>query len=172
MMLAGTAFSDPIHDAAMYGNLAGVQAELDKGVDVNTKNYFGETPLDMILWLNDESETADLIRNRGGKTSKELIALSDAVRTGNIEDVKKHLSAGADVNEKDKHGLTPLHLAAANGHKELAELLIEKGADVNAKDEDGWTPLDYAESGKFTETADLLRQHDGKTGEELKAEGK
>ena len=51
-MLVGTAFSDPIHDAAMYGNLAGVQAELDKGVDVNAKNDFGDTPLDMALWLN------------------------------------------------------------------------------------------------------------------------
>ena len=27
-----------------------------------------------------------------------------------------------------------LHPAAANDHKELAELLIEKGANVNAKD--------------------------------------
>ena len=102
-MLVGTAFSAPIHDAAMYGNLAGVQAELDKGVDVNAKNDFGETPLDMALWLNGASETVDLIRKRGGKTSKELIALSDAVRTGNIEDVKKHLAAGADVNAKDKY---------------------------------------------------------------------
>ena len=172
-MLAGTAFSDPIHDAAMYGNLAGVQAELDKGVDVNTKNYFGETPLDMTLWLNDESKTADLIRNHGGKTSKELIALSDAVRTGNIEDVKKHLSAGTDVNVKGGFADgTPLHYAAANGHKEIAELLIEKGADVKAKDEGGKTPLDVAIQFKELEIANLIRVIGGKTGEELKAEGK
>ena len=69
-MLVETAFSAPIHDAAMYGNLAGVQAELDKGVDVNAKNEFGETPLDMVLWLNAANETADLIRKRGGKTSR------------------------------------------------------------------------------------------------------
>jgi len=144
MMLAGTAFSDPIHDAAMYGNLAGVQAELDKGVDVNTKNYFGETPLDMTLWLNDESETADLIRNHGGKTSKELIALSDAVRTGNIQDVKKHLSAGADVNEKDMYEDTPLYEAVKLGYKEIAELLLANGADVNVKNDDGWVPLHMA----------------------------
>ena len=144
MMLAGTAFSDPIHDAAMYGNLAGVQAELDKGVDVNTKNYFGETPLDMTLWLNDESKTADLIRNHGGKTSKELIALSDAVRTGNIEDVKKHLSAGADVNEKDMYEDTPLYEAVKLGYKEIAELLLANGADVNVKNDDGWVPLHMA----------------------------
>ena len=34
-LLATTAFADPIHDAAWDGDLAGVQAELDKGVDVN-----------------------------------------------------------------------------------------------------------------------------------------
>ena len=43
-----------------------------------------------------------------------------------------------------------------------------KGADVNAKGADGKTPLDSADG----ETADLLRKHGGKTGEELKAEGK
>jgi ankyrin repeat protein len=43
---------------------------------------------------------------------------------------------------------------------------------VNAKNEDGETPLDYAISRSHPEIADLLRKHGGKTGEELKAEGK
>ncbi|MCS5569450.1 MAG: hypothetical protein NZ768_03950, partial [Pseudomonadales bacterium] len=34
------------------------------------------------------------------------------------------------------------------------------------------TPLDLTISGKHPETVDLLRKHGGKTGEELKAEGK
>jgi ankyrin repeat protein len=54
------------------------------------------------------------------------------------------------------------------GHKEIAELLIAAGADVNTKDDRGDTPLDWADG----ETADLLRKHGGKTGKELKAEGK
>ena len=66
--------------------------------------------------------------------------------------------------------------AAFSGRKEIAELLIAKGADVNAKIEDGRTPLDMAiflkQTLNQTETADLLRKHGGKTGEELKAEGK
>ena len=93
--------------------------------------------------------------------------IHDAAVFGNIEAVKKHLAAGADVNAKDENGETPLHLAAT---KETAELLIAEGADVNAKDKDGVTPLDYAKGKK--ETADLLRKHRAKTGEELKAEGK
>jgi ankyrin repeat protein len=43
---------------------------------------------------------------------------------------------------------------------------------VNAKDDNGGTPLDRAIFNKHTETADLLRKHGGKTGAELKAEGK
>jgi ankyrin repeat protein len=65
-----------------------------------------------------------------------------------------------------------LHNAAYEGHKEIVELLIANGADVNPKRDDGKTPLDMAVTYKQTETADLLRKHGGKTGEELKAEGK
>jgi len=57
---------------------------------------------------------------------------------------------------------------AANGHKEIVELLISKGADVNAKDLRDATPLNYT---ILFETADLIRKHGGKTAEELKAAG-
>ena len=70
---------------------------------------------------------------------------------------------------------TPLHIAASKSHKEIIELLIAKGADVNALNNKGDTPLDLAMPDRpfdSTELADLLRKHGGKTGEELKAEGK
>jgi len=76
------------------------------------------------------------------------------------------------VNTKNNRGKTSLHRAAEKGHKEIAELLIAAGADVNAKDKNGETPRDRAISRNKTEIADLLRKHGGKTGEELKAEGK
>ena len=54
-------------------------------------------------------------------------ALLDAAENGNIEAVKQHLDAGADVNAKDNVlGVTPLHNAALGGHKEIVELLIAK----------------------------------------------
>ena len=70
---------------------------------------------------------------------------------------------------------TPLHIAASKSHKEIIELLIAKGADVNALNNKGDTPLDLAMPDSpfdSTELADLLRKHGGKTGKELKAEGK
>jgi ankyrin repeat protein len=92
-----------------------------------------------------------------------------AVTKGQKEIVELLIAEGADVNAKMKYGWTPLYFAAFHDYKEIAELLIATGADVNAKDDDGTTPLDMADD---KETADLLRKHGGKTGEELKAEGK
>ena len=100
------------------------------------------------------------------------ISIHEAAEGGNIEVVKQHLAAGTDVDAKDKYELTALHWAAPAGQNEIVELLITKGAGVNAKSDGGQTPLDGAIQLKRTETADLLRKHGGKTGEELKAEGK
>ncbi|MDA7624910.1 ankyrin repeat domain-containing protein [bacterium] len=105
-----------------------------------------------------------------------------AAINGDIEAVKQHLAAGTDVNAKGPGGETPLHDAAITGRKEVVELLIDAGADVNrlffepfklqGELNDGQTPLDWAIKGKHIKTANILRKHGGKTGEELKAEGK
>ena len=58
------------------------------------------------------------------------------------------------------------------GNIQVVKHNIANGADVNAKDEDGETPLDWVIEKNHTEIADLLRKHGGKTGAELKAEGK
>jgi len=84
------------------------------------------------------------------------ISIHKAARDGNIEAVKQHLAAGADVNAKDDWGKTPLYVAALGGHKEIAELLIAKGADVNAKVDGGVTTLQLAASRGHKELAELL----------------
>ena len=77
---------------------------------------------------------------------------------------------GLNLDTINRDQLTPLHDAASIGHFELVELLVRNGANVNAKSNADETPLDMAEG--YPHTADLLRKHGGKTGEELKAEGK
>ena len=49
---------------------------------------------------------------------------------------------------------------------------MDAGTDVNAKDTNEWTPLMDAARKGHKEIVELLRKHGGKTGEELKAEGK
>ena len=115
VLLVGTAFADAIHDAAAKGDLAGVQAELDKGVDVNTKGGAAAVPPLLLAALNGHMEVAELL-------------------TAN----------GADLGRADKFGNSPLHYAAHHGSKEIVILLITNSADVNAKDKGGETPLDMA----------------------------
>jgi hypothetical protein len=107
-------------------------------------------------------------------------SLWDAAMFGKIEAAKKAIADGANVNAKKDDGETPLHWATVeamdSGSKKVIELLISKGADVNAKivagRKKGMTPLAIANMFSNKEIADLLRKHGGKTGEELKAEGK
>ena len=124
-----------------------------KGAEVNAKDKDGSPPLDL---AKPYPEIADLIRKHGGKIGTED-SIHLAALKGNIEAVKQHLAAGADVNAKGGiGGGTPLNIAATHGHKEIAELLIAEGADVNAKDENGWTPLLVAAYWGKKEIAELL----------------
>ena len=94
----------------------------------------------------------------GGQNNQPQIykTLHEAAAKGDLEDVKRHLEKGADVNAKDDNGWTPLHEAAWNGHKEVVELLIVKGANVNAMDNDSKTPLGQARTFGHTDIAELL----------------
>ncbi len=70
VLLVGTAFADPIHDAARNGDLAGVQAELDKGVDVNATDMIGRTPLHYAAgvlykeWVEGENAEGLVVRTK------------------------------------------------------------------------------------------------------------
>ena len=133
-----------IHEATYDGNIEAVKQHIAAGTDVNAKDKNN----DFIGWT----------------------PLLHAASDGHKEITELLINNGADLNVKDREGLTPLHYAVYEGHKEVVALLIAKGADVNPKNKDDETPLDWPK--RHPEIADLLRKHGGKTGEELKAEGK
>ena len=85
------------------------------------------------------------------------ISIHDAAKIGNIEAIKQHLVAGADVDFRNQQGFTPLHVAAQKGHNKVAELLIAKGANINTSGRlIGTTPLDSAALLGHKEMVELL----------------
>ena len=84
------------------------------------------------------------------------VDIHEATKEGNIVFVRRGLSKGADVNAVDSDGFTVLHLAVANNHKNIVELLVAKGADINAKDDDGFTPLHWTAIKGHKEIVELL----------------
>ena len=77
-------------------------------------------------------------RSRQSPSSQELV---EAIVYGSLPDVKGLVLAGADVNQADSDGFTPLMFAVCSKKSELSSYLIEGGADVNARNDIGQTPL-------------------------------
>ena len=102
-----------------------------------------------------------------GSGGKHLI--HKAANIGNVERVKQLLSAGVDIDLKNKAGGTPLHAASVSGRIEVVKLLISKLANVNAQNRQGVTPLSLAIDRKHPEVAKLLRENGAKTAKELTA---
>ena len=71
--------------------------------------------------------------------------------------VKELLDLGADPNQTDIYGNTPLCLCACLGMCETANILIGYNADVRIADGEGETPLRIAESNQDGEMTLLLR---------------
>ena len=155
VFLTTTAFANPIHDAAQQGNLAGVQAELDKGVDVDLKNDNGWTPLHYAAY-GGKKEIVELLIAKNANVNAKVdgrTPLHYAALKGHKEIAELLIAKGADVNAKiekmgDEVGLTSTEIF----------LVL--------------TPLDWAIEDNHTEIAALLRKHGAKTGEELKVEEK
>ena len=65
-------------------------------------------------------------------TACDSSSLDTAVNQGNLEEVKRLLDGGADINWKPTGGFTVLHAAVDRRKVDIAEYLIQRGADVNA----------------------------------------
>jgi len=90
--------------------------------------------------------------------------LLEAARKGDARRVRELLDRGADVNARDVFDRTPLHLAAAFGHLDVAKLLLDRGADIDARESDGWTPLHYAAVNGRLDVARLLLERGADAG--------
>ncbi len=72
------------------------------------------------------------------------VPLIDAVKAGDVAQVRTLLDRGADVNGAEPDGTTPLHWAAYGGDLQLTQLLLGAGAVANLGNRYGVRPLSLA----------------------------
>lgn len=165
----------PLHLAAMQGNQELMKQLLDvANIDVQAKaadgylpvHYAAAHPMQAIQsWLSDDAEgDADDIlfrlctqgavnaRNPQGRGPLHL-----AAQAGNIAALKVFLAhPELDINMRDAHGDTTLHLAESTG---VAGMLLEKGQDANIQNTDGNTALHCALQWRSKELIHFLMEH-------------
>ncbi len=106
----------------------------EEGIGILQITGFSESPKGVNIHYKMLQDTGVQIGEVESKKEK----LQTAIADGDIDEVKKLIEEGADINAKDEIGRAPLHFVK---NKAVAELLIAKGADVNARTKDGSTLL-------------------------------
>ncbi len=103
------------------------RAVLNKGVQVDITNNYGDTPLFSVLYGTDSGDY---------EYNNEEVS---------VELEKLFIDMGADINfrsERSFYGNSILQASCIKGNPKAVELLINKGANINNKDsKHGWTPL-------------------------------
>ena len=160
---ADVKLKEPLFTAVFYGNIPALHELVYRGADINRVDEQGlsylfhaieyghrQMALDILAigkWINCKRHGIRLEGWRPCFTTVLQSAIKqrwDDVSIGMIE-------AGADVNEADPDGVTPLILACSEGMTETALVLIDKGADIHRSDNTGMTALIFATQRGLTE---------------------
>ncbi|XP_072536979.1 cyclin-dependent kinase 4 inhibitor C [Salminus brasiliensis] len=149
--------------AAARGERGKVQLILQSNVDVNEKNKFGRTALQVvkmgcprIVELLLQSKADPNVRD----PVKGLTIAHDAAREGHADTLDVLVNFGADVNLQDSDGNLPLHLAAREGHLNVVCLLAPLTAQPFLRNREDFTPLDLALAHRRQDTAQWLQSYD------------
>jgi len=147
--------SDPLVMAATQNDVEGVKALLDVGVDVNKLDEsIGTTALFEAVSKNNV-EITKLLLAAGAKVNGVEVIEPGADNASKMEAVPIFTintntgsemidilaGAGANLNQKDDRGSSPIVQASSYGNAAVVKKLIERGANINDTDSDGRTPL-------------------------------
>ncbi|CAG9134034.1 unnamed protein product [Plutella xylostella] len=140
--------STALHLAAEDGHAECAKTLLDHGAPIDGPNCMGQTPLHLAA-LAQSIEVVELLvgrranvkaKDNGGRTP----LYSGIVRGARVCDVARILlSVGADANEPDIYGYTPLHIAAYNAVSACVLLLLDYGGDVTLRTNGGVSALSF-----------------------------
>ncbi|KAM6445846.1 protein phosphatase 1 regulatory subunit 16A [Rhynochetos jubatus] len=148
----------PLHAAATCGHLGLVQLLIRRGADLLAVNSDGNMPYD----LCEDEATLDCIETamaERGITQEKIEAARGATERAMVEEIRRLIRTGSDLDSPGAHGATLLHVAAANGYVRAAELLLEHRAGVGTRDDDGWGPLHAAACWGHVRLVELLVAH-------------
>ncbi|MBN1974174.1 MAG: ankyrin repeat domain-containing protein [Sedimentisphaerales bacterium] len=143
----------PLYTAVNNGHKDIVEFLIEKGAAINFPISGGRTLLD-IARQRKNNEMVNLLRKHGVKET-----LFSAVSSGNIDEIKRLISEGANLEARDDGDYTALIRAVPRNQKEIIEFLLDKGADIEAKQEHGATALACAAYAGNTEMAEFLIEH-------------
>jgi ankyrin repeat protein len=143
----------PLHIAAFRGYENVTEILLANGADINVSDKRGITSL-TVAKRQKHTEVANILLQHGARET-----LHGVIFSGDVDEVERLLSQGADINAKNEIGQTPLIWALKNDQIEVAELLLAKGVDVNLKNRQGRTAIDVAKERNHTDTVVLLRKN-------------
>ena len=139
----------PLHEAVRYGDIDIAKALLESGADVNAEDNLGKTPV-MLVIPEDKREAMYriLIEHAADVAKKDAYGdtvLHTATMTSLTPSILELLVAGgADVNARNKDGVSPLLIAVQKRNFAHVKFYAERGADINSADKAGDTPLTLA----------------------------
>ena len=118
--------------------------------DASGRDGSSMTDEEVVKWMEDNPErldeimeelTADMREENQLAGHARQVALIQAAKTGNLDDVKFALREGCKLADRSDKNETALHLAAVWGHPHVVEYLIQEGIDVDAEDGHGQSAL-------------------------------
>jgi ankyrin repeat protein len=161
--------------AARSGHAPVLRALLKYGANINVKNKEGISPLLMATKAGNLDCVETLLQVNeivSNTTQRDIELLNDngksllhfAVSHNQVEIVAMLCEFAIDLLDwTDKHGNTPLHVAAKYGKYDCMKILLETAADPNILNRRGKTPLSLARSRSQRHCVKLLKDYGGST---------
>eukprot|EP00878_Enallax_costatus_P034286 GHUV01038007.1.p1 GENE.GHUV01038007.1~~GHUV01038007.1.p1 ORF type:complete len:125 (+),score=63.08 GHUV01038007.1:3-377(+) len=88
--------------------------------------------------------TAAAAAKRSKPASDDISSLHDAAKWDDVDAARRLLESGADVNQLNERGVSPLGVAVGFNRKAFVEMLLDAGADIGLRDAADNTVLHYA----------------------------